>query len=62
MLRTFPEYLKHSLKFQKEGTLLIAINQFKDNVPFFYPLKTSKNLWFSDVFRGIEVKHWLELG
>ena len=37
MLSTFPEYLKQSLKFQKEGTSLIAINQFKAIVPFFTP-------------------------
>ena len=28
------------------------INPFQANVPFLYPLKTSENLWFSDVFRG----------
>ena len=28
------------------------INPFYANVPFLYPLKTSENLWFSDVFRG----------
>ena len=28
------------------------INPFSTNVPLLYPLKTSVNLWFSDVFRG----------
>ena len=27
-------------------------NPFKPDVPFQYSLKTSENLWFSDVFRG----------
>ena len=26
------------------------------------PLKTSENLWFSDVFRGIKMEHWEEKG
>ena len=29
-----------------------TIKPFKSNVAFLYPLKTSENLWFSDVFRG----------
>ena len=28
------------------------LNPFQANVPFLYPLKTSENLWFSDVSRG----------
>ena len=28
------------------------INPFSTNVPLPYPLKTSENLWFSDIFRG----------
>ena len=31
-------------------------------VSFLYPLKTSENLWFSYVFRGIEMEHWREIG
>ena len=27
-------------------------NSSQANVPFLHPLKTSGNLWFSDVFRG----------
>ena len=27
------------------------LNLFQANAPFLYPLKTSENLWFSDVFR-----------
>ena len=33
------------------------INPFLPNVPFLIPLKTSENLWFSDVFRGIKREH-----
>ena len=28
---------------------------------FIYPLKISENLWFSDVFRGIERDHWYDM-
>ena len=31
---------------------IFHINPFHANVPFLCPLKTSENLWFSDVFRG----------
>ena len=30
----------------------VEINPFESSVPFLYPLKTSGNLWFSNVFRG----------
>ena len=30
----------------------IHFNPFSTNVPLLYPLKTSENLWFSDVFKG----------
>ena len=43
--------------------LAIFFNPFQANVPFLYPLKTSDNLWFSDVFRGgIEKNYWHEMG
>ena len=29
-----------------------SISPFQPNVQFLYPLKTSENLWFSDVLRG----------
>ena len=29
-----------------------TFNPFQANVPCLYTLKTSQNLWFSDVFRG----------
>ena len=29
-----------------------CLNPFSTNVPLLYPLKTSKNFWFSDIFRG----------
>lgn len=30
--------------------------------PFLYPLKTSQNIWFSDVFRGYKKGYWRDLG
>ena len=38
------------------------INPFHANVPFLYPLETLESLWFSDVFRGMEMGHWREKG
>ena len=38
------------------------VDPFHFNVLFLYPLKTSENLWFSDVFRGIETGHWRKMG
>ena len=35
-----------------EGKDINFPNLLQANVPFLYPLKTSENLWFSDVFRG----------
>ena len=40
----------------------LALNPFSDNFLLLNPLKISENLRFSDVFRGIEVKHWLKMG
>ena len=34
----------------------MSIDGFKPNVPFLYPLKTSENQKFSDVFRGYKNK------
>ena len=31
-----------------------VFNLFHANGLFWYPLKTSENLWFSDVFRGYQ--------
>ena len=46
--------MKEIYKFEKNllGRLTLTFNPFQANVPFLYPLKTSENLWFSDVFRG----------
>ena len=38
------------------------LNPFSANVPLLYPLKTSENLRFSDVFRGYRVEYWLKIG
>ena len=35
--------------------LVNSLNSFQSSVTFLYPLKTSENLWFSDVFRCTEV-------
>ena len=37
------------------------IKQFQANASFLDPLKTQENIWFSNVFRGIEMKHWYEI-
>ena len=34
------------------------LNLFSTNVSLLYPLKTSENQRYFDVFRGIEVEHW----
>ena len=39
-----------------------SFNLFYANLLFIYFLKLSENLWFSDVFRGIEIKHLGEIG
>ena len=36
----------------QNAVLWNRLNPFSTNVPLLYPLKTSENLWFSDVFRG----------
>ena len=35
----------------KLGEPMMVFNPFHANSPFLYPLKTSDNLWFSDIFR-----------
>ena len=43
--------------------LIIGLNPFHATGLFRYPLKTSENLWFSDVFTGgIERDQWYEVG
>ena len=39
----------------------MEINLFQANIPFLYPLKTSKNQRFSDTFRGEEINIGLKL-
>ena len=38
------------------------INPFSTNVPLLHPLKTSENLWFSDVFSGYKIGTLVENG
>ena len=40
------------MMYDEKYRLKVNINPFFTSVPFLYPLKTSENLWFSDVFRG----------
>ena len=53
-------FKKHVLQFWLNKTVnnrryrLQNINSFQPNVSFLYPLKTSENLWFSEVLRGYE--------
>ena len=35
-------------------------NPFQASAPFLYPLKTSENLWLSDVLLGIEIEQWMK--
>ena len=53
VLRNFTKFAgKHlcqSLFFKND-----LFNPFQSSVTFLYPLKTSENLWFSDVFRGVQ--------
>ena len=40
----------------------LKLNPFSTNVPRLYPLKTSENRRFSDIFRGCRSgKHWLKI-
>ena len=34
------------------------VNPFLLSVPFFYP----PEIWFSDLFRGMKIEHWEEMG
>ena len=45
-------YFTTILQLSKRSWPLVAINPFSTNVPLLYPLRTSKNLRFSDIFRG----------
>ena len=40
----------------------LYFNPFSANVPLLHPLKTSENLWFSDVFRGCRSRTSVENG
>ena len=39
-----------------------VLNPFHATGLFRYPLKTSENLWFSDIFRSVERDQWHEMG
>ena len=40
---------------------MVVINPFHVTGSFLYPLKTSENIWFSDVFRGYRKTSGMEL-
>ena len=42
----------HCIRFHVTQLITITINPFSTNVSLLYPLKTSENLSFTDVFRG----------
>ena len=46
------EFSKHVDSLIRLLKLQNLLNPFYSSVTFLYPLKTSENLWFSDVFRG----------
>ena len=50
-IKTFISALEKSYS-QISETSINFLKSFQANVPFLYPLKTSENLWFSDVCRG----------
>ena len=57
VVKGYKRLSKHFLKYcevtwnEKEFKGFNLVNQFYATVLFLYPMKTSKNLWFSDVIR-----------
>ena len=45
-----------------ESTIETLENCLLQSVLFLYPLKTSENLWFSNVFRGCRNGNWPKMG
>ena len=43
------------------AAFLFELTHFMPLVSFFTPLRTSKNLWFSDVFRGYRRNQWHDM-
>ena len=46
------EILQNTGKHCNRVNILIYFNDFQYSAVFLYPLKTSENIWVSDVFRG----------
>ena len=45
------------------GRLSHKFNPFQPNGQILYPMKTSANPWFSNVFKGFQgIEHWVEMG
>ena len=63
LMREFMKALDWPNLFERNGGIgTKRFNSFHVNVPFLYPLKTPENRRFSDIFRGIEMRHWRENG
>ena len=52
---------KHCEKKIIRYEVLSTFNPFQPIASFLYPLKTSDNQRFSDVFRGIQIEHWAKI-
>ena len=46
----------------RSADLIPSFKRFQITGLFLYPMKTSENLWSSYIFRGVERKHWDEIG
>ena len=55
-------YVTTILQLSKRCWPLVAINPFSTNVPLLYPLKSSENLRFSDIFRAYKSGTLVENG
>ena len=60
-LNAAPNILLESLN-DNEIKLCQSINPYGVTGLFLYPLKTQENQRFSEIFRGIEIDHWHEMG
>ena len=46
------------LSYRNQAIELLCLNPFHDTVHFPYPLKTSENLYFSEISGGMERDQW----
>ena len=45
-------YLEHRLTQEVRTLMRLNINAFIAYIAFLYPMETTENLWFTDIFRG----------